>query len=109
MKISNPLDKKTEIGPLIRPSEVDRVQGWVKESIENGSETIFGGKKLSETTYEQTLLLNPKKSDKVSTQEIFGPVACMFTYRNLEEAINEANCVNTSFQASIFSEKFMKF
>ncbi len=105
MKIGNPLDKKTEIGPLIRPSEVDRVQGWVKESIENGSETIFGGKKLSETTYEQTLLLNPKKSDKVSTQEIFGPVACMFTYRNLEEAINEANCVNTSFQASIFSEK----
>jgi len=105
MKIGNPLDKKTDIGPLIRPNEVKRIQEWVNESVDNGSEIIFGGKKLSETTFEQTLLLNPQKTDKVSTQEIFGPIACLFPYNNLEKTINEANAVNASFQASIFSEK----
>ncbi len=105
MKIGNPLNNDTDIGPLIRPNEVLRIKEWVDEAISNGSEVIIGGNKLSETTFEQTLLLNPKKADKVSTQEVFGPVACMFTYDNLEKTIEEANFVDASFQASIFSEK----
>ena len=45
LKIGNPLDNKTEVGPLIRPSEVDRVQEWVNESISSGTTLLCGGKK----------------------------------------------------------------
>ena len=109
LKIGDPLKKETNVGPLIRPAEVDRVDEWVQESVKNGAELILGGKRLSETEFDKTILLNPKSSDKISQSEIFGPVVCIHTYTDFEKAISIANSVDVSFQASIFTYEITEF
>ena len=56
--VGDPLDKKTDIGPLILPREVDRVEQWVNEAVQAGAELMCGGNRLSETCYAPTVLLN---------------------------------------------------
>jgi len=102
--VGNPLDEKTEVGPLIIPREVDRVEEWVNEAIKGGAKLLCGGKRISETCYEPTVLLNSPANVKVSTQEIFGPVVCVYSYSNLDEAIEIANSLDIHFQASVFTK-----
>jgi len=101
--VGDPLDKKTEVGPLILPREVDRVEEWVNEAAANGTKVLCGGKRISDTCYEPTVLLNPPDDVKVSRLEIFGPVVCVYSYSNRNEAIKKANSLPYAFQASVFS------
>ena len=103
IKIGDPTKIETEVGPLILPKEVDRIDGWVKEAIEEGAELLIGGEKLSDTVYKPTILLNPSPHSKVSTSEIFGPVICLYSYSDIDEAIKQANCLDVAFQASVYS------
>ncbi len=103
LKVGDPLDENTEVGPLISPREVDRVDAWVKEAVDEGAVLLCGGNKISDTCYEPTLLLNPSEKSKVSTEEVFGPVVCLYEYENYQEAIDRANSLPFSFQASIFT------
>ena len=100
----NPLDQKTDVGPLITPKEVDRVQEWVKEAIEKGAQLITGGKRISDTFFEPTVLVNPSEDSKVSTTEIFGPVVCIYSYTDRDEAIERANALDVHFQAAVFTK-----
>jgi len=104
MKSGDPADASTEIGPLIRHAEVDRIESWVFEAIEEGAKLATGGNRTSEAFYEPTVLLNPDVKSKVSQQEIFGPVICVYSYTDMDEAIERANAVPFSFQASIFTK-----
>jgi acyl-CoA reductase-like NAD-dependent aldehyde dehydrogenase len=56
--------------------------------------------KSSVISYAPTVLLNPAKDAKVSTQEVFAPVVCIYGYKTLEEAIEQANSLEVSFQSS---------
>ena len=107
-KVGNPLDEKTQVGPLILPTEVDRVEAWVNEAINEGAELLCGGKRISSSCFEPTVLLNPNKNSKVSVQEIFGPVICIYTYKKIEEAINQANALPFAFQAAVFTKNIDK-
>lgn len=103
LKVGDPLIESTNLGPLIRNAEVNRVDEWVKESTKNGAKLILGGKKINNNAYDKTILLNPSHNDKVSKNEIFGPVACIYPYEKFDSAIEIANSVNVSFQSSIFT------
>ncbi len=102
--VGDPLDKNTEVGPLITPAEVDRVEEWVNEAVEKDATLLCGGKRISDTCYEPTLLLNPPADVRVSTQEVFGPVVCIYAYKNRAEAIKTANSLNLHFQAAVFTK-----
>ena len=102
--VGNQMDEKTEVGPLILPREVDRVEEWVKEALGKGAVLLTGGKRISDTCYEPTILLNPPKDAKVSKLEIFGPVVCIYSYSNRDEAINIANSLDVHFQAAVFTK-----
>lgn len=104
LKVGPATEKSTEVGPLIRPGEVDRVHEWVTEAIEKGAQLLCGGEKLSETTYAPTVLLNPTDDSKVSRNEVFGPVVCLYSIKNNDEALRRANSLNVSFQASVFTK-----
>ena len=104
-KIGDPLDKKTDIGPLIRPSEVERVHSWIKEAEKDGAKLLAGGQKISETSYDKTILLNPNDSSTISKNEVFGPVVCIYAYDDFDKTIEKANSTDVSFQASIFSNE----
>jgi len=103
LKTGDPLDPVTQVGPLIAPEEVDRVNSWVQEAVAGGAELVCGGKKLSETCYEPTILLNPPEDCRVSSEEIFGPVICLYSFQNLKEAISRANSLPFAFQAAVYT------
>ena len=73
LSVGNATEETTQCGPLIRPREVDRVESWVDEAIMSGAQALCGGKRISKTTYEPTVLLNPHPTNNVSKSEIFGP------------------------------------
>lgn len=104
MKSGDPADEATEIGPLIRHVETDRIESWVNEAVEESAILATGGKRISDAFYEPTVLLNPDINSKVSQQEIFGPVICVYSFSDMDEAIERANAVPFSFQASIFTK-----
>ena len=65
--VGAPEEPATEVGPLIRPGEVDRVAAWVDEAVEAGATLVTGGKKISDTCYAPTVLLDPPTDAKVSS------------------------------------------
>lgn len=103
LKVGDPVLPETEVGPLIRPTELQRVDSWVQEAILLGAEVLCGGKAISNTCYEPTVLLNPPDNAKISHEEIFGPVVCVYAYQTWEEAIKKANALPFAFQASVFT------
>lgn len=101
--VGDPTKAETEVGPLIRPREVERISGWVNDAIKEGAELLAGGK-IEGNCYQPTVLLNPAKHSDVSTKEIFGPVICIYTYDTIDNAIKQANDLPFAFQASIFTK-----
>ncbi|MGB3210274.1 MAG: aldehyde dehydrogenase family protein [Desulforhopalus sp.] len=101
--VGDPTSHRTDIGPLIDPAEVQRVDDWVREAVAGGAKLLCGGKKLSESCYECTVLLDPPETAKVSQLEVFGPVVCVYSYNKLDEAIARANQLSFSFQAAVFT------
>ncbi len=102
--VGAPEDMDTEVGPLIRPAEVTRIAEWVDEAVAAGAKLLCGGKKISDTCYAPTVLLNPPVDARVSTLEIFGPVVCVYGYDKLDAAVNQANALPVAFQAAIFAD-----
>ncbi len=102
--VGNQLDPKTEVGPLINNNETNRIEEWVNEAVEKGGKILTGGKKLSPSTYEPTVIVNPADDALVSTKEVFGPVVCIYPYSDIEEAFDRANQLEVSFQAAVFTK-----
>ncbi|MGZ2371151.1 aldehyde dehydrogenase family protein [Ancylomarina sp. YFZ004] len=108
IKVGDPLDPFTEVGPLIDSGEQERVHSWVNEAVEEGANLLCGGHKCVETCYLPTVLLNPSEESKVSKLEVFGPVVCLYTYSKLQDAIDRSNSLDLAFQASIFTKDIDK-
>ncbi|WP_194976877.1 aldehyde dehydrogenase family protein [Aquiflexum lacus] len=106
--VGDPLDKNTEVGPLIAEKEVERVHEWVLEAEKSGGKILCGGKKISDTCYSPTVIYNPSSEAKVSTEEVFGPVVCVYPYAEREKAIKEANSLDYHFQAAVFTKDLDK-
>ncbi|MDZ4786181.1 MAG: aldehyde dehydrogenase family protein [bacterium] len=104
LKVGDPLDPTTEVGPIINHTETDRIHTWVEEAKASGGEILCGGSKISNSLYQPTVIYNPSLSAKVSNSEIFGPVVCVYPYKNREDAINWANSLPLAFQASVFTK-----
>lgn len=104
LRTGDPTLKDTEVGPLIQIREADRVAEWIDEAVKGGAQLATGGKRLSDTTLQPTVLLNPAADARVTTQEVFGPVVAVYRYSELDDAIARANSLPTAFQASIFAQ-----
>ena len=98
-------EEATDVGPLIRPQEALRVHEWVEEAKQMGATVAVGGVAPQGNFYQPTLLLSPHVESKVSCEEIFGPVLCVYPVRDLDHALGLANIEPHAFQASIFTEQ----
>ena len=103
LRVGDPSSLETEVGPLILPKEVERVASWVDEAVASGARVATGGTRTGETTYAPSVLVGPSTHAKVSREEIFGPVTCVYRFRELTQAIAQANSLPLSFQASVFT------
>ena len=104
MSIGDPTQEATDVGPLIRPRECERVKSWVDSAVAEGATLVCGGHAISETSYECTVLLNPAAQSQISQQEVFGPVVCVYAYDDIDAAIEQANSLPYSFQASVLTQ-----
>ena len=102
--VGDPTDPKTEVGPMISQAECQRVADWVDEAVQKGANLLCGGKKISECCYAPTVLWNPSEDVRVSREEVFGPVVCVYSYKNREEAVERANGLPFCFQAAVFTK-----
>ncbi len=102
--VGNQLDPKTEVGPLINNKEVNRVEEWVDEAVSKSGKILTGGKRISDSCYEPTVIVNPADDALVSTKEVFGPVVCIYSYSDIEDAFDRANALEVSFQAAVFTK-----
>jgi acyl-CoA reductase-like NAD-dependent aldehyde dehydrogenase len=102
--VGDQLDPKTEVGPLINHNETNRVEEWVNEAVTKGGKILTGGKRITDSTFEPTVILNPADDALVSTKEVFGPVVCIYSYSDIEEAFDRANALEVSFQAAVFTK-----
>ena len=101
LQVGDPVDPATDVGPLISPREIERVDEWVQEAVDGGAELLCGGTRLSDTTYAPTVLYEPPPTARVSTQETFGPVVCIYPFDELDEAIARSNALPFSFQSAV--------
>lgn len=101
--IGDPTHPETEVGPIIRHSEVDRIDSWIQEAVKAGAKLLCGGERISDSCYACTVLYNPPIDAKVSTMEVFGPVVCVYSYNDMDEAIAQANALPFSFQGAVFT------
>ncbi len=103
LKVSDPSLPETEVGPLIRAREVDRVEAWVNEAVAGGATLLTGGQRLEHQSYAATLLDAPRADAKVLNEEVFGPVVSLLPVASLDAAVHEANRSRWAFQAAVFS------
>ena len=103
MRIGDPSLVETEIGPLIRHQEIDRVDTWVQEAVTDGAACLAGAERIGDSCYAATILVDPPDYSKVSQREIFGPVICVYRYTSIDDALAKANALPFAFQASVWT------
>ena len=101
--VGDPMLNETDIGPLIRPAELDRIHEWVLEAVDGGGQLLTGGEKLTDTLYAPTVIFNAPLDCRLMTEEVFGPVVCVDPWFKVEDALDRANSLPTAFQAAVFT------
>jgi succinate-semialdehyde dehydrogenase/glutarate-semialdehyde dehydrogenase len=93
LRIGDPLEESTEIGPLATPQIVNDLQDQVQRAVAAGARVLTGGKRLDRpgNFFEPTVLVGLDVKAPVSCEEIFGPVATLFRVSDIDEAIRIAN------------------
>jgi aldehyde dehydrogenase (NAD+) len=92
----DPADPKTAVGPMVSQKQYERVQSYIRKGIEEGAEVLLGGeghpKGLEEGYFvKPTVFVNVTNDMTIARDEIFGPVLCVISYENDEDAIRIAN------------------
>jgi acyl-CoA reductase-like NAD-dependent aldehyde dehydrogenase len=100
LKVGDPADEETDVGPLIDAAAKDRVLAWIADS---GGAILTGGDQTADGLIRPTVIASPSLDAKVSCEEVFGPVCTVTSYGSLDEAIALANGTRYGLQAGIFT------
>ena len=102
LKIGDPLDEETDLGPLIRESDAIRATEWVQEAVQDGATLLAGGKRRG-SILEPTVLTGTRPDMRVNCQEIFAPVVTMEPYDDFLHALRLINESPYGLQAGVFT------
>ena len=102
LKVGDPADEETDVGPLISVSERDRVVAWVHEARLGGA-TILTGGELDGDLLRPTVVERPAPEAHLACDEAFGPVCTLQPYDTLDQALGLANGTRYGLQAGIFT------
>ena len=103
MVVGDPLDERVDVGPMIDPGEVDRIEGWVNEAKDSGAKILTGGKRDG-TVYYPTVLAGVSQEMKVVAEEAFAPVASIIASDDFESALEQANDTKFGLQVGVFTK-----
>ena len=102
MKIGDPLDDATEIGPMVSERDIERVLGWIGEARTAGAEVLTGGERVA-NTIAPTLVSNVPSTASLACEEAFAPVATIAKFRTVEEAMRLANDSQFGLQGGVYT------
>jgi len=100
LKVGDPADEETDVGPLIDEGARERVLAWIDEA---DGEILTGGDTTEGGLVRPTVIANPSPEAKVSCEEVFGPVVTLTKVDSLDRAIELANSTRFGLQAGIFT------
>jgi acyl-CoA reductase-like NAD-dependent aldehyde dehydrogenase len=108
IRIGDPLDLDTQLGPLVSAGQLERTQRYVEIGRSEGATVACGGNRVggalaSGFFFEPTIFTDVRPGMRIAQDEIFGPVTCVITYRDVEEAVTIANDVQFGLAASIWT------
>ncbi len=102
-KVCNPLEKDSDVGPMIAPSEVDRIENWIKTAQEEGATILEGGQRINDRVFPPTVVTNITPEMKVSCEEVFAPVVILDTVDSFEDGIFLTEDSAFGLQAGVFT------
>ncbi|HEY6842715.1 MAG TPA: aldehyde dehydrogenase family protein, partial [Thermoanaerobaculia bacterium] len=105
VRVGDPLDDKTEMGPLVTAAHRERVMSYIESGTREGATLATGGRAPSGkgTFLQPTVFLDAKPNMKIAREEIFGPVVAVLPFSDEEEAVRIANDSNYGLSGSIWT------
>ena len=108
LKVGDPMDPTTDIGPMIEESEAARIESWVREAVQEGATVLTGGRRLGPALYAPTVLINVAETSKVCAQEVFGPVVGLYRFEEFSDALARVNRSSYGLQAGLFTGDLLR-
>jgi aldehyde dehydrogenase (NAD+) len=103
--VGDPSDPQTEVGPLVNEQQLEDVLAAIERGKEEGGTLLTGGERVDDEAYllAPTIFEGVADDAMLSCEEVFGPVASLYAFDTLEEALTQANAVEFGLSASIFT------
>ena len=102
LKVGDPGAETTDVGPMIRESDAERAETWIREAVAEGAKALCGGGRKG-SVIEPTVLTNTRDSQKVNCMEVFAPVVTVEKYSDFDEALRRVNNSTFGLQAGVFT------
>jgi acyl-CoA reductase-like NAD-dependent aldehyde dehydrogenase len=102
LKVGDPLEERTDVGPMIRESDAARAEEWVEEAVRGGARLLTGGKRKG-AMMEPTVLAGTRPEMRVNCLEVFAPVVTVEPYGDFAEAVKRVNDSSFGLQAGLFT------
>jgi len=102
LKIGDPLDEKTDIGPMIDEENAKRVSKWIRDAVKDGAEILTGGNSDKKIVYP-TVMRNVPAGCPLDSKEVFGPVVNIEIAANDQQALEKINNTDFGLQAGLFT------
>ncbi len=107
LKMGDPKDEETFVGPMISLSETNRLKSWIDEAVALGGTLLVGGKQNG-TMLEASVLEDVPDNAQLNTEEAFGPAAILSKFSDFDQALKSVNDSKFGLQAGIFTRDLYK-
>ncbi|HIP43702.1 MAG TPA: aldehyde dehydrogenase family protein [Aquifex aeolicus] len=106
LKVGDPMQEDTDLGPMIAPSELQRIQEWIDEAVQKGAKVETGSLKCAEdeTVFSPTIVSLVPEDTKLFKEEAFAPVVAVNPYKEIDEAIKWVNSSDYGLQVGVFTK-----
>jgi len=102
LKVGDPLDEESDIGPVINTDAAERIDAWLKEAVAGGAELLTGGQRDG-NLWQPTALASVEEDMRVSCQEVFGPLVGLYRYTDARQALRAIDNSDFGLQAGLFT------
>ncbi len=108
LKVGDPMDKKTDIGPLISKSQLEKAESYIDSALKDGARLLLGGHRKTGFKHgfflEPTIFADVKQDSRLCREEVFAPVLAVMKYSSVDEAIQKANDVEYGLGSSVWGK-----
>jgi glyceraldehyde-3-phosphate dehydrogenase (NADP+) len=102
LKVGDPVDPETDVGPVIDDASAERIQSWIEEAVQTGGRVLVGGTRQGRL-FEPTVLADTSTACKICSFEAFAPIVNVYSFRDFDEAVARVNESAYGLQAGVFT------